>query len=276
MAWIKTDQALKDHRKLLDAAYQLKIPPPHMMGLLISLWLWCLDNAPDGNLTGVPAWVISRAAQWDDDPGKFVEILTKTGWIDDKEGVFVHDWDDYAGDLLRKRNDEKARAKANRIKAKEEMEKRTAYVQRTSDIRPADVRSKSRVEKSRVEKSNIPPISPQGDCAEPEKSDSPPEPPVVTLLLKTGEGWPVTAQQAREWQDSFPGVNVMYQLQKMERWCEDNPTKRKTKVGIRKFAVNWLTSEQDEIERRKNSKPDPAERHETYKRTSDWEGLTIV
>ena len=45
MAWLQVHQTLKDHRKLFDAADQLEVEPPHMMGLLVSFWLWALDNA---------------------------------------------------------------------------------------------------------------------------------------------------------------------------------------------------------------------------------------
>ena len=39
MAWLQVHQTLKDHRKLFDAADQLEVEPPHMMGLLVSFWL---------------------------------------------------------------------------------------------------------------------------------------------------------------------------------------------------------------------------------------------
>ena len=50
MAWIQIHQQLKDHRKVLAAADELDIEPAHMLGLLISFWLWAIDNAPDGSL----------------------------------------------------------------------------------------------------------------------------------------------------------------------------------------------------------------------------------
>lgn len=53
MAWLQVHQTLKDHRKLFDAADELEITPPHMMGLLVSFWLWALDNAPKGDLAGI-------------------------------------------------------------------------------------------------------------------------------------------------------------------------------------------------------------------------------
>lgn len=68
VAWLQVHQTLKDHRKLFDAADQLEVEPPHMMGLLVSFWLWALDNAPTGSLSDITPRMISRAAQWDGDP----------------------------------------------------------------------------------------------------------------------------------------------------------------------------------------------------------------
>ena len=53
MAWIQIHQQLKDHRKVLAAADELDIEPAHMLGLLFSFWLWAIDNAPDGSLSGI-------------------------------------------------------------------------------------------------------------------------------------------------------------------------------------------------------------------------------
>ena len=63
MAWIQVHQQLKDHRKLLKAADELEVEPAHMLGLLISFWLWALDNTPSGSLEGISNRNIARAAQ---------------------------------------------------------------------------------------------------------------------------------------------------------------------------------------------------------------------
>ena len=99
MAWLQVHQTLKDHRKLFDAADQLEVEPPHMMGLLVSFWLWALDNAPTGSLVDITPRMISRAAQWDGDPEKLAKTLIRAGWIDEKEDgtLEIHDWYEYAG-----------------------------------------------------------------------------------------------------------------------------------------------------------------------------------
>lgn len=82
MAWIQIHQQLKDHRKVLAAADELDIEPAHMLGLLISFWLWAIDNAPDGSLAGISDRMIARAAQWDKDPEEFVAALTSASLLD--------------------------------------------------------------------------------------------------------------------------------------------------------------------------------------------------
>ena len=69
MAWLQVHQTLKDHRKLFDAADQLEVEPPHMMGLLVSFWLWALDNAPTGSLAGRSVGRRPRKAGENADPG---------------------------------------------------------------------------------------------------------------------------------------------------------------------------------------------------------------
>ena len=119
MAWLQVHQTLKDHRKLFDAADQLEVEPPHMMGLLVSFWLWALDNAPTGSLVDITPRMISRAAQWDGDPEKLAKTLIQAGWIDEKEDgtLEIHDWYEYAGKLIDQRQAEKERSRSRRAAA---------------------------------------------------------------------------------------------------------------------------------------------------------------
>ena len=101
MAWIQVHQQLKDHRKLLAAA----VEPAHMLGLLISFWLWALDNTPSGSLAGISDRMIARAAQWNGEPGKFVEAMAHAGLLDvESDGnMQLHDWYEYTGKLIDQR-----------------------------------------------------------------------------------------------------------------------------------------------------------------------------
>ena len=89
MAWIQVHQTLKDHRKLFDAADELEISPPHMMGLLISFWLWALDNAPTGKLDGITHRMIARAAQYEGDAEKLAAALIDSGAAQQTLDAFI-------------------------------------------------------------------------------------------------------------------------------------------------------------------------------------------
>lgn len=69
--------------------------------------------------------------------------------------------------------------------------------------------------------------------------------PVITLTLNDKTEYPIFEHDVSEWLDVFPAVDVVGQLKKMRLWLNDNPTKRKTKAGIRKFVSTWLGREQD-------------------------------
>lgn len=80
------------------------------------------------------------------------------------------------------------------------------------------------------------------DSAEPETASTPP---VVSLPLNTGEEYPVFQTQVDEWSGLYPAVNVLQELRSMRGWCLANPTKRKTKSGVLRFATAWLAKEQN-------------------------------
>ena len=134
MAWIELHQALRDHRKTMDLAAELDIIEPYAMGHLSCLWLWALDNAPDGVLRTCSARIIARASGYPNSADTFVNALEKTGFLerDDDGNLIIHDWMDYAGKLIERReaNAERMRT-ARAIKPKE----RATHVQRTIKAR---------------------------------------------------------------------------------------------------------------------------------------------
>jgi len=73
----------------------------------------------------------------------------------------------------------------------------------------------------------------------------PAPPPAVTLPLNTGEEFPITVDQALEFGNLYPAVDVLAQLRKMRGWLIANPANRKTKAGVLRFVTRWLGQEQD-------------------------------
>lgn len=147
MAWLQIDQTIRDHHKILDAADQLETTDAHVTGCLVLLWLWAIDNAPDGSLAGISDATIARAARWSGERTAFIEALTDVGLLDrTPEGLAIHDWQDRAGNLIDRR-----RADAER-KRRERAEKKAREASENSRDRPAghlsDVRTQSRVNQS--------------------------------------------------------------------------------------------------------------------------------
>lgn len=70
-------------------------------------------------------------------------------------------------------------------------------------------------------------------------------PPVIFLPLNDGTEYPVSQEQCHEWAGLYPAVDVIQQFRQMRAWLIANPRKKKTKSGINRFIVTWLSKEQD-------------------------------
>lgn len=168
MAWLQIDQTIRDHHKILDAADLLETTDAHVTGCLVLLWLWAIDNAPDGSLAGISDATIARAAKWSGERAAFIDALTDVGLLDrTPEGLAIHDWQDRAGNLIDRR-----RADAER-KRRERAEKKAREASEHAEDRPAghppDVRTQSRENQSRQKEEHSraeggdPPVPPATD-----------------------------------------------------------------------------------------------------------------
>lgn len=115
--WIESHQSLGRHPKLLRLAHLLGCNLPQAVGHLMYLWWWSVDYAPDGDLTGYPPEMIAKICHWDGDPETFIDALVRCGRTEDSPGflereggrLLIHDWHDYAGRLLQRRERDKER-----------------------------------------------------------------------------------------------------------------------------------------------------------------------
>lgn len=83
-----------------------------------------------------------------------------------------------------------------------------------------------------------------------EKQDISPEaakaaPVAFELPCVSGEPFPVYDADIAEWASSFPAVDIRQQLAAARSWLIANPTRRKTRRGMRKFIVAWLDRRQN-------------------------------
>lgn len=99
----------------------------------------------------------------------------------------------------------------------------------------ADRNTQSREEKSKEENIN-------NICTQMEE---PSDVPVVEIILNDNSAYPVYQEDIDKWKDIYSGIDVAGELKKMKKWCDNNPRKRKTKNGIRRFITGWLSRAQE-------------------------------
>lgn len=130
MAWIESHQSLFTHRKTAKLARALGISKITAVGHLHAFWWWCLDNAPKGDLEDVDIEDIADGSGWEGDPQAFLEALIDAGFVD-RDGVSlrIHDWMEYAGKLVVRRQSDAERKRNSRSKTD---------VPQTSDGHPKD------------------------------------------------------------------------------------------------------------------------------------------
>lgn len=136
MAWLESHTDLRDHPKTKRAAKLLGIRAVHLVGHLHFLWWWCLSYAQDGDLSQYDDPDVAEAAAWEGDPQQFVNALLECG-PGDSSGflergpngrLLIHDWWDYAGKLVARRQANAERMRAARRKGDGES---AAHVQNT-------------------------------------------------------------------------------------------------------------------------------------------------
>jgi hypothetical protein len=132
MAWIESHQETGRHPKTKKLARRLGVSLPAAVGHLHYLWWWALDFAQDGSLDKFEDEDIADAMHWDGDAAQLVEALFFSGHIDETEhGLVIHDWMDYAGKLLERREKDRLRKREDAEKKKKT--RKTKRAPRSSD-----------------------------------------------------------------------------------------------------------------------------------------------
>lgn len=68
---------------------------------------------------------------------------------------------------------------------------------------------------------------------------------VFELCTNTGELYPFYQDDIDSYKSLYPAVDVEQEMRKMIGWLDANPTKRKTKSGMKRFVNAWLARQQD-------------------------------
>lgn len=141
MAWIEVHQALLTHRKTISVAWDLGVDPACVVGHMVCLWLWALDNAPSGDISQLDQRMVAQVgAGYSGDASAFMSAIETAGFISrDNDGkLVIHDWHMYAGRYLDKK------AKLGALEATRAAEKAIPRAGAPVDVHagaPADVRA---------------------------------------------------------------------------------------------------------------------------------------
>jgi hypothetical protein len=115
MAWIESHQALAHHPKTIRLAAALKCGVPAAIGYVHLLWYWALDYAPEGSIDADMRDQVALACHWRGKTETFWLGMLQAGFIESSDaGIRIHDWMDYAGRLIDRRDANRARSKRAR------------------------------------------------------------------------------------------------------------------------------------------------------------------
>lgn len=176
MAWIELHQSLPGHRKIMRLRRALKIGQAQAIGHLCMLWLWCLDNCPDGDLSELMDCEIAEAAGYDKRPEDFTAALRSAGFVD--ANSHVHDWYSYAGKLIEKREQNANRMRQRRARADNVQRTCSARADNVHDLCTATVPNRTvpnrtqPKEEEEEERAHARDWNPQGDAPESPPADT--------------------------------------------------------------------------------------------------------
>lgn len=113
--WIESHIDIGEHPKTYRLSSALKVRQAEAVGLLHLLWHFSMKWAwRDGDLSKFDNASIARGCKWKGDADSFIGALKVSGWLDDMK---VHDWQDFAGKLIRDRlyAEERRRGKSTTV-----------------------------------------------------------------------------------------------------------------------------------------------------------------
>ena len=275
---------------------------------LVRLFCYVGKFRPDGRLDGMDVEDISDAVDWSGDAEELVSTLCGAGFIEQSDdGVYIiHDWEKHnpwaAGANERSLSASKA-GKASAEKRAKTAKNQTA-AQRISTERSTDVQREGNGRSTESNEASTPSPSPSplrkeledtslrsvSSCPEPSAKASEPQqveqkakpgnhdqPDLAIMtfpLAKKGETFPVTQSDIDEWGESFPGIDLLQELRHCLQWSRDNPTRRKTRAGIRRHITSWLAKAQDRA--RAPTSASPGQGWQTVRRTASQQYMHEV
>lgn len=163
-----------------------------------------------------------------------LDTFVHLGMIDFRNGVYaIRNWSKHQNvDAMEKRKE----YNRNYMKDRREREKQLALEECKDYCSPTVGIIEERNKESRNKNNNIYISAEQKNCSTQVQ---------VFIPLNSGEEFPVYESDVSEWSKLYPAVDVKQELNNMRGWCLANPTKRKTKSGVKRFINSWLSKTQN-------------------------------
>lgn len=257
--WIPLHGDVFSHRKTIAAARDLTGGSiEKMVGHLARLWTWTLERNDDGDLSHLTDRMIADAAGWRGKPARFVGAITMAGFLD--EDRHLHDWDDYVGSLIDRRQRDRERKRRERQEAKESGAFPSSAGGRPQDSpqdSPRDVRTHpTEPNRTKPKSTDTDVSSGQVSALIPSGSRGFLETPRLTerqQLARTREfietpGWPLDLLQtqvvlrALAADATLPEGDLDFALGTYALKLEDSPLVARSPRGVEKAMRAWLTS----------------------------------
>ena len=107
--WIELHDNLPDHPKIVKLAALTKMDRDLARAKLERLWLWALTNRLSGALSYDDVLLLTDVMRIKGDPQKMVDALVACGLLEDTgDGYYIHDWDEHAGALIERKEEQRA------------------------------------------------------------------------------------------------------------------------------------------------------------------------
>jgi hypothetical protein len=227
--WLESHADLRDHPKTDLLMDLLAITRRDACGLLHFLWWRTLTYAPSGDLSDFTDGQIARWADWDGDPGHLVSALKTAGFMDSARTI--HDWEDFAGRWIDRRNADADRKREARKAAAGRTNGSTngsaaPDVRAASDGRPARAYAGARARK---------PDLTGPDHTGPNRTSTSPQPPPPA----EGELAPTTEGDQKLWLRAFGEITDGMLPANVEKVAALEPLGRGSDGGLRLRAPPW-------------------------------------